>query len=473
MSPDSIEAIIPRNLSQDHTWSRPSTSVKPSRRSREHKSAAATSCSNSPKQSRTRITSTDQRFYANLPEKIKRRQLTEEEQRLANFHQQSVILDAADEALIKATKRPSEGIIESPLVRPGLSEGQTSASSMHSHQENLAPRQSDSNRPSSFYDSFRWLEEDDDLDLRLYLDDYHINLREEIPQPSKSRRPSFRRHMSINKLPFGRASVSCSRPGTMETTTPPFFASPSQSPVLGSGNSALGHKKSRTLSLITANRQPVSTTIDPAAAHYQDPEARMKLRVYLASPQKFDEAIEFGFPSLDGIHPNDQKAFQPTAESGPDKLQNSDKLRTFLADDQSSIDSDDASLADPESPKTPELFEKPSPELPSRLSSERTGSKGLYAHAPASSREMTLRMTLTRPDLRSSEEQIYGWKQSSSGRGTDSRDESSAAPVIYARDGNSKDSIEKQLAALDHWTEAPATTETRGVKRFWNRIRRS
>jgi len=36
---------------------------------------------------------------------------------------------------------------------------------------------------------------------------------------------------------------------------------------------------------------------DTDAAYYQDPEARLKLRVYLAFPQKFDEAVEFGFPS--------------------------------------------------------------------------------------------------------------------------------------------------------------------------------
>ena len=36
-----------------------------------------------------------------------------------------------------------------------------------------------------------------------------------------------------------------------------------------------------------------------------------------------------------------------------------------------------------------------------------------YTHAMAGSREMTLRMTLTRPDLRADEKSIYGWQNAS------------------------------------------------------------
>ena len=198
----------------------------------------------------------------------------------------------------------------------------------------------------------------------------------------------------------------------------------------------------------------------------------MKLKVYLASPQKFDEAIEFGFPSMEGLRIRNDKA-PKSKETRGEKLIDSNKLRTFLEDDLSS-DSDDISLAEPESPKTPELFEKPVLPRQPRASTERSAPRE-YAHAPALSREMTLRMTLTRPDLRSSEEQIYGWKQTSNARGVHSRDDSSANPVIYARDGNSKDSIEKQLAALDHWNddnkENNNIPEAGVVKRFWNRVK--
>lgn len=352
---------------------------------------------------------------------------------------------------------------------------------MHSRQGTKASqRPTTGKKTDSFYDSFRWLEEDDDLDLRLHLDDYHFNLREDVPLPTKSRRPSFRRHLSINKLPFGRPSITQSRPGTTtdEAAPPPFFTSTTPSPAIGSVDNIHGRKKSRALSLISANRQPApdpSTPFDPTAAHYQDPEARMKLKVYLASPQKFDEAIEFGFPSMDGLRTRNEK-IPKVKETRTEKQLESNKLRTFLEDDLSSSDSDDVSLAEPDSPKTPELFEKHVPARQIRVSTDRANPRGEYAHAPALSREMTLRMTLTRPDLRSSEEQIYGWKQANAARGIHSRDDS-RNPVIFARDGNSKESIEKQLAALDHWDDnnnnnnTAGTTETGVVKRFWNRMK--
>ena len=58
-------------------------------------------------------------------------------------------------------------------------------------------------------ESFRWMDEEDNLDLRLVLDDYHANLDGVVlPTPSSTQRPSFRRHMSITKIPFGRSSLS-------------------------------------------------------------------------------------------------------------------------------------------------------------------------------------------------------------------------------------------------------------------------
>ncbi|KAJ4317604.1 hypothetical protein N0V84_007274 [Fusarium piperis] len=367
--------------------------------------------------------------------------------------------------------------MQSPLSSPGLSDDQSSLSSVQRRKSDREPRRSDSNRPDSFYDSFRWLEDEEGLDLRLYLDDYHINLREEVPVPNKSRRPSFRRHLSINKLPFGRPSGSYTRPFPREGVVSPTSISPSTSQNSATGSSGHIRRKSRALSLVSPNRQMSprsSPPIDPAATHYQDPEARMKLRAYLASPQKFDEAIEFGFPSKDGS-PQQETTLTRLVESKRERTREPDKFRSFLEDDRSSKHSDDASVAEPDSPKTPHLFDKSAPVQPARTSIEQP------ACAPksdksvldqASCREMTLRMTLTRPDLRQSEDQIYGWKQPGNSRGGPSRDELTANPVIYARDGNPKESIEKQLAALDQWGEGP-DHDNGVVKRFWNRVKRT
>lgn len=401
---------------------------------------------------------------------------------LANKHQQgaeqptpphcrqSVILDAADEACLRIGRQRSqllkpEGLLDQPRhplpaakMDPATTEetGKRKAAGLNKTGD-------------SIYDSFRWLEEEDDLDLRLYLDDYHFNLRQEVPVPTKNWRPSFRRHLSITKLPFGRSSVSTSRPATKEANVGPTFASSPAAPAPGSP----GHhvrRRSRALSLISPTRQAavpdLPLFVDAAASHYQDPDARMKLRVYLASPHKFDEAIEFGFPSIDEVQGCEKGP-------GPGPGQDEAKLGTFLEDDLSSLYSE-ASAAESESPRTPEAPEKPMAARAGRASQDPgpgpsqgqvQGLKADYAQAPASSREMTLRMTLTRQDLRAAEDQMYGWQRLPAGRRSQatSRDEA-------AWDCSPKESIERQLAAMDQELLA---ADNGVVKRLWNRVRRA
>ncbi|KAK5654967.1 hypothetical protein OQA88_6725 [Cercophora sp. LCS_1] len=425
---------------------------------------------------------------AELPDQVQRREFTREEQVvLARRLRASVILDAADEAICKLNRRASKKLPGSDHYSPSLS---SRRSSMDSHGTRSPAEGSNADIPQSFYDTFRWLDEEEDLDLRLFLDDYHANLRDNMPQ-AKQQRPSFRRHLSISKIPFGRSSVSSSRPATKDATTP---TSPLQSP---SGSAiqpvAHGRRKSRALSLITPKHAPQGsiTSIDPAAAHYQDPEARLKLRVYLASPQKFDEAIEFGFPSADAlsaapvIGKDGGVAGLRRARQKPSDA--SAHMRTFLADDDDdddniSLNSDQASLADPDSPKTPQAFDsKPGPIRPLRLgSTDKDGAKnasegGGYAQAPASSREMTLRMTLTRPDLRAHEDQIYGWQQRQANQAL-GRKSTTLAPlamesVTYVGDAGHKESMSMERMSNFDWN---STTPDKGMmKRFWNRVRRN
>ncbi|KAJ4023283.1 hypothetical protein NW752_003744 [Fusarium irregulare] len=463
------------SIGQDQLLTPWSSLPKP-RRSYEYQERPITSDDSLLHSDRPWIASTDQRFYANLPEKIKRRHLTDEELLFAYQSQNSPCeLKELPSEKIDSERQSLDIMMQSPLPSPGLSGGRSPYSSMLPRQ----PRQSDKStsssetkRPDSFYDSFRWLDDEEGLDLRLYLDDYHIGLREEVPVPNKSRRPSFRRHISINKLPFGRPSMTGDRP-SQEVPQSPTAIAPSVSHTSGVGSFGHGRKKSRSraLSLISANRQtpmasPLASPIDPAATYYQDPEARKKLRECLASPQKFDEAIEFGFFSKDGGSRPQTGVFTKNAA-------HPDKLRSFLEDDRSSKYSDDASAAEPDSPKTPQLFDR-APRIPSSRNSVEHSSRSKadkYMPDTAASREMTLRMTLTRPDLRQSEDQIYGWKQGSS-RGGPSRDEPALSPSMYSRDGNPKQSIEKQLAALDQW-EDHQEQDTGAVKRLWNRVRRS
>ncbi|PKS10502.1 hypothetical protein jhhlp_002254 [Lomentospora prolificans] len=341
--------------------------------------------------------------------------------------------------------------------------------------------------PDSFYESFRCLDESNDLDLQLRLDNYPAATASQPSESRKQRNPSFRRHLSMSKVHLGlSAQPTSSRPGTKETSGTSAASSPP--PLKGVGiplSPTHGRRKSRALSLRTPRPSIAENVISPAAsnidaaaaAHYQDPEARLKLRVYLASPQKFDEAVEFGFPSTD-LASGPQKP-----ESRPLRKQQScfalsdepDKNHTFLSDDRSSVYSDDISMAEPDSPKTPEPLEKP----PIARSFRAASDAGLvarvtndYNQTQASAREMTLRMTLTRPDLRAGEDQIYGWQQKHAATGRKSQSsglrEDVSSPVVYVREGNSKDSIERQFAVFDQWAEP----ERGVVKRFWNRVRR-
>ncbi|AEO65353.1 uncharacterized protein THITE_2153998 [Thermothielavioides terrestris NRRL 8126] len=416
----------------------------------------------------------------------------EEQIAVAGRQRTTVILDAADEAVYKLNQQSSRRNLSTTASTssPFLSPARDSMEFSNGLEKHADESDGHVHVPQSFYDSFRWLDEEEDLDLRLFLDDYHANLRED--PPTTKQRPSFRRHMSISKIPFGRrSSVSSSRPGTNGTATP---ASPIHSPA-GSVSNGLAHvrRKSRALSLITPRHapQPSITAFDPAAAHYQDPEARLKLRVYLASPQKFDEAVEFGFPSADALSAAPMLTLDTNGISRGHSKQKSGVdsppyMRTFLADgdddDNLFLNDDQLSLADSDSPKTPEPLEhsRAIGARHARLASaglasggdlgRRTPEGGCYAQAPASSREMTLRMTLTRPDLRAHEDEMYGRLQKQGYQQQQSRrPKARETRGVYPGPGAPKDSLEK-FPEIDHWNGGAA--EKGVMRRFWNRMRR-
>ncbi|TGJ88168.1 hypothetical protein E0Z10_g552 [Xylaria hypoxylon] len=321
-------------------------------------------------------------------------------------------------------------------------------------------------------DSFSWLDEDDDLDLRLTLDDYHVDLKPSRPMTTSGPPSLFRRRLSVNKLSFGRSSIS-SRPGTRDSS----FVE--QAPI-----SQHSRRKSRALSLITPrhNPRPSIASIDSAAAHYQDPEARHTLRAYLASPQKFDEALEYGFPA-NNAYPAVPSGGTPRRSQSFSRglfMASSEKLKTFLADDNSSIYSQETSIPDSESPRTPDTPEnlhsiKPF-QLPSHSASFPPNLSEGCGPGPTATREMTLRMTLTRPDLRSGQEEPYGWPNGLAPRCSSqprppSRPFRVDSPVLAPDNKDpTKESMDQIFANIDR--ELSSSSEG-VVKRFWNRMRRA
>ncbi|KAL5373714.1 hypothetical protein PMIN02_012389 [Paraphaeosphaeria minitans] len=230
------------------------------------------------------------------------------------------------------------------------------------------------------------------------------------PVASRPSRASFGRTLSLTNIPL-RSSISSA----------PLVPEP-----LSARGTAPWHQRahSQSLSGRRSSHTPQAPVFDPEATHYRDAETRKKLQ-FLASPQKFDEAVEFGFPSTSGDDTMPPRYQLPPIST--DARNFSRDMQSFLKDDRMSflddhdeeenkgLESDAESVADFESPITPSsvgLSFRYHRKHSSNFSSS-IDSNGVALIHPATgrlNREMTLRMTLTRPDLRADEEQLYGWQ---------------------------------------------------------------
>ncbi|KAL1883503.1 hypothetical protein Plec18167_002507 [Paecilomyces lecythidis] len=323
-------------------------------------------------------TRSDSLWFHSLPPKIQQKHFSKEERIfLRQGYRNTVILDAADEALYRLeqrrqTKRP---------LKPSQSEPSSARNSIAS-QGSQSPVDSAIDMDSAFIDSSRWLEGDGDLDLSLY--DYHTHVVDTVPTSEKPRRrPTFRRTLSITPMHLSRASTSNIHnrvPGSSRSTTaPPQFAKrmhrASTSRPVSSHPTTSRH----------VSRGSVSS-IEPGAQYYQDPDARLKLRVYLASPQKFDEAVEFGFPSLE----NQEGA--RTAKLPEERSQEPNESPRVVTEADSTFGDDDTLHSRRNSIASPLNLQR----LSRRMQPVPASSSKTHGH----NREMTLKMTLTRPDLR-------------------------------------------------------------------------
>ncbi|EHY59658.1 hypothetical protein HRR80_001077 [Exophiala dermatitidis] len=345
----------------------------------------------------SRATPSTVAWFASLPPALQKKLFSKEECLFYTQDSSTVILDSADEIL----RRRSSNTKRQAALEAGSSDDETAVDwEEPKHQERVdsAVDMGDYNA-----DGFRWLDDEADLDLKL--DDYHEAIAETARRTASFSEPvrrPFKRNTSLSSIPIRRPrkSTSSSR-GQVEPASPPALPSeplhfPSPSP---------------SFTLKHARSQASLNSIDPRATHYQDPAARMKLRLYLASPQKFDEAIEFGFPSI-GMKTKHKDRTRPMTSPQP----RPDVNRTFFHDDDTpSLSGDDGDDADdPDTlfnPSTPEdtVFQmhrptkKPSVDGNVGLKPVSTRRQPeMYARGGIGfDREMTLHMTLTRPDLRS------------------------------------------------------------------------
>ncbi|KFY23122.1 hypothetical protein V493_06079 [Pseudogymnoascus sp. VKM F-4281 (FW-2241)] len=445
------------------------------------------------------VTAAEVAWFMSLPDKIRRKQFTKEEQLHFTSRRDSVILDAADEAIYKSSRRNRTvtPISQLPPSPTRLSMDSSIGSVMSERPTSIA---------LAMEESFRWIDEDNDLDLRLVLDDYHANLPGTvIPDPASSVRPSFRRNISISKIPFGRSSLSSpARAASVSGSSqpPPTPSGVPARTLSRTFSKSHSRQRSRAVSLISPRYTPDSPrqSIDPYATHYQDPEARLKLRVYLASPQKFDEAIEFGFPSTDGVSdPSVEKKVKhlPNIRVTRDSAHTvrpavlSPSSHTFF-DDVGSLLDDDVSMPDLDSPHTPmEGSFQARRGSHGRLMSLGGGGADEFLHlgirkpmlhkhtesyslASAGSREMTLRMTLTRPDLRADEGTLYGWQGQGQaqghGLGLGIKEKTKSQVTLDTLPLDEKLPIMRgPLEGPDGWGLQDKDDSV--VKRLWNRVR--
>jgi len=357
----------------------------------------------------------DAQWFLRLPEKVQRRHFTKEERHLLLGKTDIVVPDAADEKfeqeIYKLSREANRSV---PTLRTSSFSSLSSLSTFDFDQPVDSAVDMD--------ESMIWFDDDNevDLDSRLQLDDYHefINKAADNNKRSSGRGPSFRRALSLSSLPFGANASSPPKPFPIDTSPPPPV------PTLPVPQNVHQHLIPRQYSP-THTAHPSVSTIEPSARHYQDPEARLKLRVYLASPQKFDEAIEFGFPSLD-----DKDSLQlPLHRPSLSRSHATAPCKTFLHDDSpslfdydSSSDDDAASLPERDHPHTPvdSAFHTDATLLSPSVATSSGSSNTLFSKPTirhhtsdpfvqllAGSREMTLRMTLTRPDLRADEKALY------------------------------------------------------------------
>lgn len=151
-----------------------------------------------------------------------------------------------------------------------------------------------------------------------------------------------------------------------------------------------------------------ATESGPETKYYKDTDARSKLRDFLTSPEKFDEALEFGFPERRATSPI--PSVEPSLQSELDDLSVS-----HTRDDDDDDDLDDY-MSGPRTPSVltdgynPGILHHNSLDsgvaLPLKFARGKGSIRSLSPDFEAG-RSMTLKMTLTRSDLRAPEDKLY------------------------------------------------------------------
>lgn len=209
--------------------------------------------------------------------------------------------------------------------------------------------------------------------------------------------------------------------------------------------------------------EPKPMEAGPTIKYYKDTDARSKLREFLTSSAKFDEAVEFGFP--------ERRATSPIPSVDHSLQSELDELSVSHTRDDEDDDEDDY-LSGPRTPSV--VTDGSNPGLILHGSLDSGVSLPLrFAHGKGSirslspdfgvGRSMTMKMTLTRSDLRGPEDKLYSMaRMQASGVDLAEVDPLALDPLPVCDD---------HTGAQGAFAVAARTTSSGGFKKVWNNLR--
>lgn len=315
-----------------------------------------------------------------------------------------------------------------------------------------------------------------------FLDEYHEavvdNTTYTIPSPKPSKGPSVHRPSSIITDPHNsRSSFDTLR---SDNTTPKArrpWANGRTSSVTSSLSDLKRRRTRRKESLDTTSS---SSPILPDVHYFQDPDTRDLLKTYLTSATKFDEVVEFGFPTDINNSPSEEFPQRMTATRRKPHNANND-AELFLRDGSIPFLSD---LEESDEESDPEEVNSTASPTLSSLSSMDVGPQSAtlnfkpwdmgFGGGPGE-RQMTLRVTLTRPELRASDKDIYGAQYAAHHEHNEPEewDEAEEATSTDLLALPRLQEFEEGLINLPLSPPAPSGTESRKGKSLWRRMSRA
>ncbi|PSK46184.1 hypothetical protein B9Z65_5152 [Elsinoe australis] len=391
------------------------------------------------KQSNARdtITPTEAVWYLSLPDKVKRQHFTKEEQILIRARSELALLDASPETLTHV-----EDAHPRPHVRTRSFAYDSSASISPIPSPSLMPKvPSLNNRHSMAVDS-----------LRSRPTQWHAS--PEVAQES------FPQHLQPQLMPpqqtFLRSpTIKCS---AWETNN-------GHSPSLDTIRPNTGRSMSQT----SQRAMPPPPLNIQKPLYFKDPSTKALLKDCVSNG-RFEETLIFGFPA-----PNANLRPPPMIYDAvsPGTQIKETWLDSSIYGEDEEMDREELSSADEIEPPTPDSFIQP--QIVNRKSGYfsvhsgeetapsptilRTGSNTSYFEE-LMHRDMTLRMTLTKPELRASDEELYGWQDEQE---CDAPSDIEEDPLALAKLTFSDDTTGLNGAFAQN------LSKKKGIKAFWFR----